>query len=157
MDKIDVSILDFLQQDGRMPYTEIAQRLSISEGTVRNRVTRMIDEGVLRIVGMVDPVSYGLDAPAMIGITIRPAELEEAALAIASFPEVGLLVEVSGEYDLMVEVICPNREHLARFLNEQLSKVPGVVKTETFMVLRTFKLGRNTLPTHGLPSRTGKR
>jgi Lrp/AsnC family transcriptional regulator for asnA, asnC and gidA len=146
MDKTDHSILNFLQENGRKPYTEIAQQLGISEGTVRNRVNRLIEDGVVRIVGLVDPVSFGLDAPAIIGISVAPAELEKAAAQIAAFPEVGLIVEVSGEYDLIVEVICRDREHLAVFLNDRLSSVPGIVKTETFLVLRTFKMVRSVIP-----------
>lgn len=146
MDKTDHAILSYLQEDGRIPYTEIAQKLGISEGTVRNRVNRMIDEGIVRILGLVDPISLGLDAPAVIGISVAPAELEKAAAQIAAFPEVGLLVEVSGEYDLIVEAICQDREHLANFLNNSLSSVPGIVKTETFLVLRTYKIARKVIP-----------
>lgn len=155
MDQTDHSILEFLQEDGRIPYTEIASRLGISEGTVRNRVNRLIDEGVVKIVGLIDPISYGLDAPAMIGISVAPAELESAAQQIASFPEVGLLVEVSGGYDLMVEAICRDREHLATFLNEKLSSVPGIVKTETFIVLRTYKMVRS-ISNEKKPARGGQ-
>jgi Lrp/AsnC family transcriptional regulator for asnA, asnC and gidA len=139
MDGLDRSIVSFLEQDGRKPFTEIAQALGISEGTVRNRVARLLQDRVVQIVGLVDPYQLGYDAPAMIGVSVQPAELEAAAKRIAAFTEVRTLVEVSGEYDLLVEIMCRDREHLAQFLNLQLRKVPGIIKTETFLILRTFK------------------
>ena len=140
MDKIDLNILAFLQRDGRKPYTEIAQSLGVSEGTVRNRVTRLIDDGVVQIVGLVDPYQLGFDAPAVIGVSVQPSEIENAAAVIEAFPEVSYLIEVSGEFDLIVEVMCRHRDHLAQFLNQNLSKVPGVQRTQTFLILRTFKM-----------------
>jgi Lrp/AsnC family transcriptional regulator for asnA, asnC and gidA len=151
MDNIDLSILAFLQRDGRKPYTEIAQALGVSEGTVRNRVTRLIDEQVIHIVGLVDPYQLGFDAPAIIGISVQPAEIENAAAQIAAFPEVSYLIEVSGEMDLIVEVMCRDRDHLAQFINQRLSKVPGVQRTQTSLILRTFKMAYGARPVLGLP------
>lgn len=146
MDQLDLSILTFLQQDGRKPYTEIAQALSVSEGTVRNRVARLVDEGAVQIVGMIDPLQLGFDAPALIGVSIQGANLEDAAAQIARLPEVSYLVMVSGEFDLLVEVLCRDREHLATFLNQQLRKLPGVFRTQTFMILNTYKMSYGAKP-----------
>ena len=146
LDKIDLDIIELLRQDGRKPFTDVAKKLGISEGTVRNRVGRLVDEQVLQIVGMVDPLRLGYDAPAMIGVTIQPQELEKAAAIIGQFPEVSYLVMVSGEYDLIVEVMCRDRVHLASFLNEKLRKVSGVLRTQTFLILRMYKLSYSAVP-----------
>ena len=139
MDDLDISILASLQTDGRRPFTDIAQNLGVSEGTVRNRVARLISDGVLNIVGLVDAASLGYNAPAVIGISLSEGDIERIAEEIASFPEVSYLIMVSGEFDLIVEIICRDREHLANFLNQQLRRVAGVERTQTFMTLRTFK------------------
>ena len=139
MDELDLAILESLQSDGRRPYTDIAQKLNVSEGTIRNRVSRLIDDKVLRIVGMVDPTSLGLNAPAVIGVSVSGGDIEEIAGEIANFAEVSYLIMVSGEFDLIVEVLCKDRKHLADFLNNQLRRVAGVERTQTFMALRTFK------------------
>lgn len=147
MDKIDLAIIDLLQLDGRMPFTSIAKELGISEGTVRNRVARLIKDDIIQIVCLADPNKMGFEAPAMIGVVIQGASLEEAAATIASFPEVSYLIMVSGEFDLFVEVLCKDRDHLASFLNEKLRRVPGVTSTQTFITLKTFKMSYGARPT----------
>lgn len=146
MDQIDLSILSFLQKDARRSYTDIAQVLGISEGTVRNRVSRLLENRTIQLVGLIDPNQLGYDAPAMIGVTVQSNLLEKAATEMAQFPEVSYLVMSSGEYDLMVEVLCRDREHLAKFLNEKLRQVDGVLRTQTFMILRTFKMAYSADP-----------
>ena len=146
MDQIDLEIISFLQTDGRMPFTDIAKELDISEGTVRNRVARLMQERVLQIVGMVDPYRLGYDAPAMISISVQPPLLNKIAKSISKFPEVSYLIMVSGDYDLLVEVLCKDRDHLASFLNEKLMKVPGITNTQTSMVLHTYKMSYGALP-----------
>lgn len=146
MDELDIKIVNELQRDGRMPFTDIAKTLNVSEGTVRNRVARLIDEQVIHIVGMLDPTRVGFEAPAMIGVTVQPAILESVAETIASFPEVSYLVMVSGEFDLFVEVFCRDRDDLAAFLNQKLHQVNGVVRTQTFMTLKIFKMAYGAQP-----------
>lgn len=153
MDEVDLGILALLQRDGRKPLTEIAEHLGVSEGTVRNRLARLIENQVIHIVGLVDPYQLGFDAPAMIGVTVQPTLLDAAAAEIATFPEVSYLIMVSGEYDLMVEVMCRDREHLASFLNDRLRRVPGIVRTQTFLILRTFKMAYGARPMLDLPER----
>jgi Lrp/AsnC family transcriptional regulator for asnA, asnC and gidA len=146
LDDLDLAIIDRLQVDGRKAYTEIALELGVSEGTVRNRVARMVEDQILYIVGMVDPYFLGRDAPALIGVTLHAEDWDPAIEAIANFEEVSYLVLVSGEYDLIVEVLCRDREDLARFLNEKLRRVRGVVRTQTFTILRTYKMAYGAMP-----------
>jgi Lrp/AsnC family transcriptional regulator for asnA, asnC and gidA len=140
MDQLDCSILSHLQADGRKPYTKIAESLGVTEGTVRKRAARLLDENVIRIIGLVDPHKVGFDAPAIIHVSVNPPDLEAAAQTIGAFPEVSYLLMVSGEYDLMVEVRCRDREHFARFLRERLQQVVGITRTMSAMVLHTYKL-----------------
>jgi len=146
MDEIDRSILSFLQKDGRKRFTEIAKALGITEGTVRNRVAKLREAHVLQIIGMVDPLRMGYDAPAIIGVSIQPPYLEEVAAEIAIWPEVSYLIMVAGEYDLLVEVMCRDREHLASFLRDQLQQVTGVLRTQSFMILHTYKMAHGAQP-----------
>lgn len=149
MDQIDLDIISYLQSDGRMPFTDIAKSLDISEGTVRNRVARLMREHVLQIVGMVDPNRLGYDAPAVISISVQPPLLSQVAKTLSRFSEVSYLIMVSGDYDLLLEVLCKDRDHLAYFLNEKLLKVPGITNTQTSMVLHTYKMSYGALPDIG--------
>jgi Lrp/AsnC family transcriptional regulator for asnA, asnC and gidA len=140
LDKTDRAIIAHLQYDGRMPFTNIAAELGISEGSVRRRVKRMIDDGVLQIVGIAEPQFLGWNAAAMIGINVKAGEIDVAACQIAQFPEVSYLFMASGGFDLFAEVYCENRDHFVSFLNEKLQQVPGVQRTETFTILKMYKL-----------------
>jgi Lrp/AsnC family transcriptional regulator for asnA, asnC and gidA len=88
----------------------------------------------------------GLNAPAIIGVSVNEGDIEQIAAGIAAHPEVSYLIMVSGEFDLFVEVLCQNREHLANFINYKLRKVKGVERTQTFMTLRTFKMAYGAPP-----------
>ena len=146
MDETDRKIIDFLKTDGRTPYTEIAKSLEISEATVRYRVARLMEQKILQVIGLVDPYQLGYDAPAMIGVSVDPPLLESAAAAIAAFSEVSYLVMVSGEFDLIVEVLCRNRTELTEFLNQKLRFVTGVTRTQSSMILKTYKMSYGAQP-----------
>jgi Lrp/AsnC family transcriptional regulator for asnA, asnC and gidA len=140
LDETDREIVSYLQYDGRMPFTEIATGVGLSEGAVRRRVKRMTDGGVLQIVGIVEPQFLEWQAAGLIGISVRAGDIEAAAHKIAQFPEVTYLFMASGGFDLFVEVYCRDREHFVSFLSDRLQKVPGVERTETFMILKMYKL-----------------
>jgi len=146
MDELDLAIIDLLKANGRRPFTEMAHILGVSEGTIRNRVSKLVEDKVLHIVGLVDPSSLGFEAPAMIGVSIIEGDIEKIAAKIAVFPEVSYLIMVSGEFDLFVEVLCKDREHLANFLNQNLRKIPGIGRTQSFITLRTFKMAYGAPP-----------
>jgi Lrp/AsnC family transcriptional regulator for asnA, asnC and gidA len=140
LDGLDREIISLLQYDGRMPYTEIGNKLGISEGAVRRRVKHLTEDGILQIVGIVEPRLMDWNAAGMIGINVRSGHMEQAAEAIANFHEVTYLFMASGGFDLFVEVFCRDREHFVEFLNQKLQQVPGVIRTETFMILKMYKM-----------------
>ena len=146
IDKLDLEIISHLRSDGRKPYTEIASALDVSEGTIRNRVSRLIGEKVIQIVGLVDPYKLGLDAPALIGISVVPSEMEAVAAELVRHSEVSYLVAVAGEFDLLVEVMCKNRDHLSEFLNETVRMIPGISRTQTYFILHTYKMAFGANP-----------
>jgi Lrp/AsnC family transcriptional regulator for asnA, asnC and gidA len=140
IDKIDRAIVSHLQYDGRMPFTDIASELDISEGAVRRRVKRLIEGEVLQIVGIAEPQHMGWNAAGMIGVIVQAGQVESVADQIAQFPEVSYLFMASGGFDLFAEVYCRDMDHFVSFLNKKLQKVPGVQRTETFMILKMYKL-----------------
>jgi Lrp/AsnC family transcriptional regulator for asnA, asnC and gidA len=155
MDQTDRAIIAHLQYNGRMPFTDIAAELDISEGAVRRRVKRLTESGVLQIVGIVEPQLLDWNAAGMIGVTVQAGYVESAAEAIAQFPEVTYLFMASGGFDLFVEAYCRDRDHFVSFLNQKLQKVPGVQRTDTFMILKMYKLSYRWGEAE--PPRTGHR
>jgi Lrp/AsnC family transcriptional regulator for asnA, asnC and gidA len=137
--ELDQGILERLQADGRMPYTRIAAELGVSEAAVRARTNRLMERGVLQVVGVTDPLKLGYDQMAMVGVRCEAESLLSAAGAIAELPEVIYVVVTAGGYDLLVEAVCRDNEALLAFLAEKLRRVPGVLATETFVYLRIVK------------------
>ncbi len=142
IDALDVEILAQLQEDGRRSFSDIARSTEVSIGTVRNRVTRLLESGRVRIIGWTDPAQFGLRTTANIHVVVHPAALlNQAAEAISQFPEVRYLAMLTGDFDLLeLDVICRDQVHLTEFLTERLYQVPGVVETRTHLVLKVFKL-----------------
>jgi len=137
--ELDKRIIEHLQKDGRRPFTQIATALGVSEATVRARTNRLVERGILQIVGVTDPLKLGFQQQAMIGVRCEASQLLEAAEVINAFPEVDYLVVTAGSYDLLVEVVCEDNEALLQFLTEKLRRVAGVRETETFVYLRMLK------------------
>jgi Lrp/AsnC family transcriptional regulator for asnA, asnC and gidA len=140
LDETDRAIIELLQYDGRMSYTDIAARIGISEGAVRRRVNQLRESGKLQIVGIVEPQYLGWNAAAMIGISVQAGRVEAVARQISQYPEVSYLFMATGGFDLFAEVYCRDMQHFVSFLQEQLHQVPGVQRTETFSILRMYKL-----------------
>jgi Lrp/AsnC family transcriptional regulator for asnA, asnC and gidA len=140
IDSLDREIIRFLQYDGRMPFTEIAEKMDVSEGTVRRRVHRLVDSGIMQVVAVVEPQYLGWGAAAMVGVSAQGGMIDSVANQIAQCPEVSYLFMASGEFDLFVEVYCKDRETFVSFLSDKLQQIPGVRQTRTFMILKMYKL-----------------
>jgi Lrp/AsnC family transcriptional regulator, regulator for asnA, asnC and gidA len=136
---LDKRIIEHLQQDGRRPFTQIAADLGVSEAAVRARTNRLVERGILQVVGVTDPLKLGFQQMAMIGIRCQADKLMEVAARVAEFPEVDYVVITAGTYDILIETVCEDNEGLLRFLAERLRTIDGVRDTETFVYLRMVK------------------
>ncbi|HEY3724023.1 MAG TPA: Lrp/AsnC family transcriptional regulator [Acidimicrobiia bacterium] len=138
IDDLDKAIIEQLQEDGRLPYTRLGAAVGLSEAAVRQRVQRLVESGVVQIVAVTDPLTLGFRREAMIGLKIE-GDLRGVADMIASVPEVSYVVVVSGSFDLLMEVVCEDDDHLLALLNDKVRSIPGVRSTETFTYLRLYK------------------
>ncbi len=145
LDELDFAILSYLQKDGRMSFTVIAEKLKVSIGTIRTRFNKLIEEGTINIIGRVDPEKVGFRSYAHIAVYVRPATLKEkVANTISKLPEVSFLAMTSGDYDLEVDVMCRDNEHLVDFVNE-LSNINGVYQTKTTIYFKVYKYAQPDL------------
>ncbi len=141
LDELGFAIITQLQDDGRKSYSNIAKSLDVSVGTIRNRITRMVEDGIVQFICRPDAHRVGFHTPANIKVSIRPPSLiEEAAKAIAEFPEVYYLALIAGKFDLDIDVMCRDQEHLANLITGRLAKIQGVDATDTSIILRVYKL-----------------
>src|SRR6187401_3076379 len=136
---LDKRVIEHLQQDGRRPFTQIAADLGVSEAAVRARTNRLIERGILQVVGVTDPLKLGFHQMAMIGIRCQSDKLIAVAEHLAAMPEVDYVVITAGSYDLLIETVCEDNEALLVFLAERLRAIDGVRDTETFVYLRLVK------------------
>ncbi|MEO6228891.1 MAG: Lrp/AsnC family transcriptional regulator [Ferruginibacter sp.] len=145
LDDLDFAILTFLQKDGRMSFTVIAEKLKVSIGTIRTRFNKLIEDGTVNIIGRVDPEKVGFRSYAHIAVYVRPATLKEkVAQKIAKLSEVSFLAMTSGDYDLEVDVMCRDNDHLVQFVN-LLSGIEGVYQTKTTIYFKVYKYAQPDL------------
>lgn len=138
IDAVDERIIDELQADGRRPYTQLAKAVGLSEAAVRQRVQRLLDAGVMQIVAVTDPTSFGLRRAAMVGIKVN-GDIRSVAEQLSKIDEVVYVVLTAGAIDLLVEVVVPNDEALLALLNDRIRKIKGVSSTETSIYLNVYK------------------
>ncbi|HEY4281253.1 MAG TPA: Lrp/AsnC family transcriptional regulator [Conexibacter sp.] len=137
LDDLDRALVAALQVDGRASFREIARKLAVAEGTIRNRYDRLTEAGVLDVVGVTNPLALGFDAMAMVGLTTH-GRSQSVAETLSELPEVSYVVIVAGQFDVLAEVVCRDHAHLLD-VTEQLGMLDGVVATNTFVYLKLAK------------------
>jgi Lrp/AsnC family transcriptional regulator, regulator for asnA, asnC and gidA len=138
LDDVSKAIIEQLQQDGRRPYATIGRAVGLSEAAVRQRVQRMLESGVMQIVAVTDPLTVGFPRAAMIGIRVE-GDMEVVAEQLEAMAEVDYVVITAGAYDILVEVVCEDDDHLLDVINKRIRAIPGVRHTESFVYLKLRK------------------
>ncbi len=138
LDHIDRQIIAALQINGRESYKSIADRLGVSDGTVRLRTERLTKCGYLRITASVDPMYFEDGLTAVVAVSLEGRANEDIMRAIAALDGVQSVANVSGRFDLLVEIHMSSRNDLRRFLVDDLSSIGGIQTTETFLYLETI-------------------
>ena len=140
MDQLNRAIVGLLEQDGRMAFNEIAKRLAVSEGTVRNRVNWMRQAGMLRIVAITDPTAVNYTADAIIGIKVgRDVTPRQVAERLALTTEAVYVLWVSGRFDLLVEIVCDHEDRYHAFLEQHVYGQGDIAAAEVMGGLKMFK------------------
>ena len=139
LDQINISIINHLR-DGRAPFKKIAEALSIAEGTVRSRVRRLMDEGVLEVAGLVDPEAIPDQSVAMIGVRLSDRNLVKKGEEFSRLRGVITVCVVTGRYDLIVTVMLNREFTLLEFYADEVAMIDNVAAVEAFVVNRSFNL-----------------
>ena len=139
MDSLDMAIIDALRADGRVANSKIASFLGVSEGTIRRRLKIMIDGGMLKIGVISNPTERQKTSMCMVGVTVDPAMVDTALERLCEREEVTFAASTAGGYDLMACVNVETSEKLGEFLMTVLGAIPGVIRTETYMLTSVGK------------------
>lgn len=139
IDDLDLMIIKELQRDGRASFRDIAERIKVAEGTVYNRVNKLMKASVIkRFIPDIDYSKLGYDLTAVIGLMVEGGHLLEIERQIAESPNVTAVYDVTGEFDALVVAQFRNRESLDEFVKGIL-KIPNVKRTNTMLVLNVTK------------------
>ena len=138
LDDVSKRIIEQLQEDGRRPYASIGKAVGLSEAAVRQRVQRLLDSGVMQIVAVTDAMQVGFSRQAMIGLRVT-GDVTVVSDAVAEMPEVDYVVITAGSFDLMIEVVCEDDDHLLELVSQRIRALPGVLSTESFVYLKLRK------------------
>lgn len=138
-DQLDRQIISMLQADGRCSNREIARSLGVPEATVRYRVRRLTESGLLRITALVEPAQLGYKLTAVVSVQAEAQRVPDIASTLASFPEVMHLVITTGDYDVVFTATFMDQEDLYGFLTNRLANIPGVVRSNTAIGLQVVK------------------
>ena len=138
LDEVSKKIIEQLQKDGRKSYAEIGKVVGLSEAAVRQRVQKLTESGVMQIVAVTDPLRLGFSRQAMIGIKCT-GDVSEIAETLSQISSIDYVVLTAGSFDIMVEVVCEDDDHLIALLNQRIRNIPGVVSSETFVYLKLRK------------------
>jgi Lrp/AsnC family transcriptional regulator for asnA, asnC and gidA len=137
LDGTSKRIIEQLQQDGRRSYAAIGKAVGLSEAATRQRVQRLIEGGVMQIVAVTDPLTLGFRRQTLIGVRCE-GDLGRVAEQLAVLDEIDYVVITAGSFDLLIEVVCEDDDHLLEILS-RVRSVPSVTGTETFVYLKLLK------------------
>lgn len=138
LDDQDKLILRELQADGRLAYSKLASIVGLSEAATRQRVNRLMERGVMQIVAVTDPTKMGFGYQAMVGICVH-GDPTAVASAIAEIAYADYVVITAGRFDLIVELVCRDADHLLEIVGQQLRGIENVASTEIMSYLRLVK------------------
>jgi Lrp/AsnC family transcriptional regulator for asnA, asnC and gidA len=134
----DRAIIRLLQRNARVSYAELSRATGIPESTVRRRMERLHQRGIIEFAMLAEPGKLGYDLRAMVRLRIDLARLPEITEALRGMPEVTFAALLTGSYDVILSIVVRSQEALVDFAR-RLAGVPGVRSTETFVMPLVIK------------------
>ncbi len=141
IDEKDLKIIDMLRENARIPLTEIASRLDVSESTIRKRIKALENKGVItQYTVVVDPVKLGYNSVSMVGINVESTHLLDVAMRMTEFQEVKFVATSTGDHMIITEIWLKDSKELGRFITENIEKLEGVKRVSPTIILENWKV-----------------
>jgi Lrp/AsnC family transcriptional regulator for asnA, asnC and gidA len=139
IDSLDNEIIRLLTEDGRMPIGDMAARLNVTAPTVRSRIKSLEESGMLKVSGLIDTYQHHDLTTALVGLNVRShGKLGQILEKVSRLENVTWAAVVTGRYDIFAEVVVTGgAKELYRFTTEIIPKVGTVLKSETFVILKS--------------------
>jgi len=138
IDDLDKQIIKLLSRDGRMSFTEIAQRLNVTEKTIRARYNNLIEKKILEVVGIVNPISLGVKVGSIIQIKVLPTKLMNIVEQLKAKKEIRYITLTSGDYQLLIQINLKDYDELTKVVKE-LMNMDGIIGTNVMMQMDVYK------------------
>jgi Lrp/AsnC family transcriptional regulator, regulator for asnA, asnC and gidA len=153
LDALDYEIIHLLTEDGRMSIGEMAKKLDVTAPTIRSRIKILEEKGSFKVSGLVDPSQNHDMITALVAMNIQSnGQMDKIMTKISQLPNVAWVGVVAGRYDIVAEVVCvEGQDELYQFTTETILQIGNVVRSETFIIMKSRK---NWLH---LPESVGKR
>ncbi|MDJ0621544.1 MAG: Lrp/AsnC family transcriptional regulator [Desulfocapsaceae bacterium] len=139
LDETDTRIIELLQEDGRCPNTRIARELGISESTVRSRLNRLIEDEIIQIVAVSNPLKIGYKAVGVLKIYVDLSKIEEVTAELQKLEAVWFIVQTTGNPDIYAEFITESTESLHDLLHTKIYPIEGINQVEATLILKYVK------------------
>jgi len=143
----DVQIIKCLHSDARMAVTSIAETIRVPESTVRHRLGRMLDAGVIEFVAQTNPLNVGYPVWIMMEIQVASPRIRQIAAELADLAEVYFVYITSGQFDIFAGATFRTNEDFVDFLTGPMAKIKGIVRVTTRGILEVYKRQFKFLPT----------
>jgi len=139
LDKINLQIIKQLR-DGRKSFKAIAEELSVSENTIRARVSKLTEQGILEISGLVDPESLPGHGAVIVGVKLQSMDLIKKGEEFSKLKGVVSVSVVTGRFDLILQVLLKEGFGLLEFYTQEVARIKGVQSVETFVIYKSYHL-----------------
>lgn len=139
IDKLDRELINILMKDARRSSSVLGKQLNVSSSTIRRRMKRLVEEGVANIIAVPEPSKVGLMVEAIIALDISHEKVDSTLKALRDYPQVRWVAATSGRFDVMAYVWLDSTEELYKFIENEVGKLEGVIKSETFICLHVEK------------------
>ncbi|MGB7999095.1 MAG: Lrp/AsnC family transcriptional regulator [Anaerobacillus sp.] len=138
IDELDRNIIKFLSKNGRMSFTEMANQLEVTEKTVRTRYNNMIENDVIEVVGVINPITLGIKMGAIVQLKVVPQEMDHVIQQLQKINVVRFITTISGEYPLLAQINVRDYEEINETV-KQIHAIPNVTSTNVMVQMDVFK------------------
>ncbi len=137
LDKLDLQIIQQMSENAGISYADLGKQLFVSGGTIHVRIKKLEEAGIVKGTKLnVDLKHLGYDVIAFLGIYLEKSSLyDSVAKELEKIPEIVRLNYTTGNYSMFAEIVCKDITQLRTVLHDQLQKIKGIERTETFISL----------------------
>ncbi|MBZ0162880.1 MAG: Lrp/AsnC family transcriptional regulator [Notoacmeibacter sp.] len=146
LDETEQAVLSQLKIDGRMSSVDIARKIGVTEATVRRKMARLLEDPGISIQAVVRPLRSEEGIAALVGLDVAREHITNVAELLATYSFVDNVYVTTGPFDVIMTISMPSTASLFDFLSRELSQIPGIKDSESYMIARAFKHAGRAYP-----------